>query len=97
MLITDVPLWQQKAEASKIPRLNWQKILGVPLTKWLYGRFGLGQSKETTKKEICKILRQYYERETRAGNMPVMPLKKAVENAEVSVSARWAEWKRSKK
>jgi len=84
--------WQQKAKESKIPRVNWRKILGKRLTTWLFLQFESGGTKTYCYNLLKEKIRNYYAVNNKMEFQ--FPLEKIIENAKISVSARYAEYKR---
>ena len=80
--------WIEAKKRSKIPRINWKKILwGKTLTEFIIERKAMGKTKEQVIAELAEILRKKENLLKAMG----FSLSKALDNMRISVGARWAE------
>ena len=80
--------WIEAKRRSKIPRINWRKILwGKTLTEFIIERKAYGKKKEEIILELSEILQKKKELLKKMG----FSLSKALDNMRISVGARWAE------
>lgn len=84
--------WKTKVKQSKIPRVPWVKILGKPLTAFLFLQFENGADKHYAFKLLHDKIDYYF---ARYGEMNLkFSRDKVLENAKISVSARYTEYMR---
>ena len=79
--------WQEAAARNKTPRLNWKRILGKSMNKYVAEQVAKGQTKE-------QIIGQIYQRVVDAGFD--MLDKRIYEKIRIGVSARIGEMKAEK-
>jgi len=76
---------------SKIPRFNWNQVVGKPLTDWLYDMFDQKYGKIKTTHILLDRLVTFYRGDF--DTQQRFTLKKLIESAKISVSARFSEWR----
>jgi hypothetical protein len=81
--------WKEARERSRIPRVNWRRLLGKNLSTWLYQKFSDGWTPKRCIAYLNAVLKNEHDRVN-------LPLDKAMENMKISVSARWSEFNRKK-
>ena len=84
--------FRQAIQKSTIPRFNWKGMLGSTLTNWLYDSFENGNGKIITTRRLIDRLVEFYRRDY--DTQQRFTLKKLIESAKISVSARFVEWSR---
>ena len=84
--------FRQAIERSKIPRFKWKKVVGCTLTTWLYNMFDNHNGKIETTRILIERLRNFYRNDY--DTQQQFTLKKLIQSANISVSARFNAWSR---
>lgn len=79
--------WKEAVEISKIPRINYKKILGESLTKFIF------RNKHKTNEEIMKEIMIKIVKPENKRFLDGLKMEKVNENLRISLSARRAEHK----
>ena len=74
-------------------KFEWQKVVGMRLTKWLYLQFSAGATKEMAYKALLRRVQEYYDRQGLIEYVEY-PIGDLIRRAKASVLARWTEYNR---
>lgn len=81
----------------KTPYIQWGKVLGSSLRKWLFSQFDAGNSPDRALSNLLVRVKDHQDREIGAGRVNLIPRGGIINKAKISVSARWSEYNRGKR